>query len=74
MYSSNKKNLFFNKEISTALMEFVEQGNKELLISRIKFYDDMEHLIKNNNTKYFLRIFESEVDSVQFEISINSFL
>ena len=74
MYSCNKKNLFFNKEISTALMQFVEQENKEILLERIKFYDEMEELIKKNNTKYFIRILESEFDSVQFEISLNSFL
>ncbi len=34
----------------------------------------MEELIKKNNTNYFIRMLDSETDSVQFEISLNSFL
>ena len=74
MYSSNTKTLMFNQEISNALQEFVEQGNKKLLSERIEFYNSIEITIKKLNEKYLIRILDSELDSVQFEISLNSFL
>jgi hypothetical protein len=64
----------FNQEISNALQEFVEQGNKKLLLERIEFYNSIEITIKKLNEKYLIRILDSELDSVQFEISLNSFL
>jgi hypothetical protein len=64
----------FNQEISNALQEFVEQGNKKLLLERIEFYNSIEITINKLNEKYLIRILDSELDSVQFEISLNSFL
>ena len=74
MYKCNSTNNIFHNEIETSLLYFVEHGDKEKLLNRIKFYSEMEEIIKKYNTNYFIRILDSNLDSVEFEISLDYFL
>jgi hypothetical protein len=74
MYSVNKKIYVFHKEIESSLLEFVEHGNKQKLLDRIKFYSDMEVLYIKYIEKYFVKLLEISSDEINFTISIDCFL
>lgn len=70
----NKKVFMFHQHIESALLEFVEHGDKTKLLDRLKFYSDMEELYIKYNEKYFMQILETKIDTINFEISVNYFL